>query len=259
MGSVSVPADFIKDAPVYWEAEVLQCLGIPLYWCGANVPPPTLAALAILELLDNDFVAGRPSADGESVAACLYVLTETTAAAELIQPAVRVAGAPPKDILDGAAATWYVDAVTTSPGPADMEALRQWIATALSGHQMIPAGAGGGAGSLYLFGAPAMGSVIAGLAGALGGDAHALLWETSLCLLGHTIAARAVANGTKGVGRPKDRADIKQQLDDAKARDDRGDLHPWQRVRPREYPLSESQAANLETAAQYQEALQCRP
>ena len=209
-------------------------------------------------MLDNDFVIGRPGATTESVAVCLYVLSETSAAAEAIHEAEAYDGAPPKTLLDAAAMAWLGERLARPPSVAEIAVLHRWIGSALSGYQMIP-DSGGKGGGLYLFGAPTIGSTIAGLAGALGGDAYALVWEVPLCLAGHVLAGRAAANGVKGVGRPKDRDDIRRQIADAKSREERGELHPWQRTAPSDYPLSPRQAENLETAAQYQEALRCLP
>jgi hypothetical protein len=53
-----------------------------------------------------------------------------------------------------------------------------------------------------------------------------------MVLLGHAVASNARQNGTKGVARPKDKADIRKQLILATAREYKGELHPWQIAEP---------------------------
>ena len=56
-------------------------------------------------------------------------------------------------------------------------------------------------------------------------------------MVGHVSAQTAKQNGAKGIARPKDPADIKEQLHLYHERREAGLLHPWQEKEPLWYGL----------------------
>lgn len=234
-----VPADYIRDAPVWWEYEILQALGLPLDLRGFPVPPPTFATLALLEVLDNDFLGRYPECDMPSVAVALWCACETKTAALCIRRELTC-DSRRRPAVDAAAVLWLGEALAGADIDAEALAeLHTWFCVAFSGYEMMPRRPG--AGGSYLFGAPTMGRTLAAVGAELGVTWHAALWDTPVCLLGHIVAQQADMAGVDGVSRRKDEADIRRQIKLANEREAAGELHPWQERDPLLYPLTAEQ------------------
>jgi len=106
----------------------------------------------------------------------------------------------------------------------------KWFNLAFEGFEMIPGGGGNGE---CWFGADAIGS----LAAALGESVNHVLWDVSMCAVGHKLAALCKQNGNEHVKRKKDVDDIKLQIANAKERVLAGEFHPWQLADPEQWPL----------------------
>ena len=73
-----------------------------------------------------------------------------------------------------------------------------------------------------------------------------------MILIGHTFAALAKSNGTKGVARPKDKADIRKQMILAAAREYKGELHPWQIEEPTRRMLTPIQCEHKDLVKKFE-------
>jgi hypothetical protein len=117
-----------------------------------------------------------------------------------------------------------------------------------TGYEMIPSK--GATSRKYLFAGEAYGGIV----GESVHDADYLIWDVPLCLLGHIAAHGAAACGEKTM-RPKDQDDVKRLLAEANAREERGELHPWQYTHPLEFPVSDVQRRYAQCIAEYEQAV----
>ena len=244
----SVPARLIATAPIYWESEAIASLGGSINWCGVSVPPVTLGSMTMLEFLDSRFVSDFTACRAIDVLRAVTIFRARADALPWVAQWVE-AGKPEGEDdqleLDRQAMRLPV----FNPDFEGHARLRIWYHVAFAGYQMIPPGESEP--SAWLFGAPTIGATVANLGAAMGVPWRELVWETPLTLLGFAVAAMARQNGAKGVSRPKDRDDIKRQLEAAKARELAGDLHPWQEAEPLVYPLSGEQRKHPEAVERY--------
>lgn len=238
-----VPASYIKDKAVDFEAEIFACAGVPRTFCGIEVLPPPVGVFALLEILDNRFVGSPATATVRDFTEALYVTHRRELAAAAVQSwQVGKGERLAFDVDDKATWTpWDHEVVKFAARidgkfqPEDMAAFSDWLmGPTFGGYEMIPPSSSGG---VYVFGAEA----IAGCVARGHGSAFEAIWRTPLCLSGFIAANEARSAGTKGVGRPKDPADIKAQCDAAVVREAAGELHPWQIAEPDYYGLEPAQ------------------
>jgi len=238
-----VPAAYIADLPVDWRAELAACLRVGTRVAGAVVPAPTLGAMALLEWIDSRAVARPWEADHLDCLRALYILASGRGAADVAMQAggpgcslARFGDRAAYCRLDWAALEWGAE--RTDGRLVGAGELLPLFDAAFAGWRTIPPSGGGG--GEYLFGPESIARVLL-ICAPLNLTAAALLWETPLCLLGHLAAAVAESNGTKGVARPKDPADVKRQLAASAERERTGEIHPWQRDHPDRYGPSAEQ------------------
>lgn len=238
-----VPASYIKDKAVDYEAEILACAGVPRAFCGVEAYPPPVGVFALLEILDNRFVGSPESATVKDFAEALYVAHRRELAALPVQLwRLGRDGRQPFNVDDRATWTdWDREVIKFAArieGKFALETMAEFSAWLMGptfgGFEMIPPSGGGG---VFVFGAEAIaGCVMRGR-----GDAFTATWRTPLCLAGFMAASEAKGAGTKGVARPKDPEDIKAQCDAAALREAKGELHPWQVAEPDYYGLDPAQ------------------
>ena len=218
-------------------------MGHPVAICdGVTIAHPPLGVWSLLEMIDSRYIKCSEQCDPLDALRALYICSVGRDAL----PAV-VAYIPHRDnpvalsdtghytAFDWTVARWAQLAIGTRP--LDLTAFDAALDLAFSGFSMIPAG---GPGSAYIFGTPTIASTML-ILGPLGYSQDDILWSVPSCLVGHIIAAHAKLNGVKGVSRPKDRRDIATQLKLAEAREDSGELHPWQITSPELHRITNRQ------------------
>ena len=238
-----VPASYIKDKAVDYEAEIFACAGVPRTFCGVEVSPPPVGVFALLEVLDNRFIGSPDAATVRDFAEALYVAHHRERAALPVQLwRLGRDGRQPFDVENRATWTaWDREVIKFAAGIESKFAentMAEFAAFLMGptfgGFEMIPPSGGGG---VFVFGAES----IAGCVKRAGGTTFEAVWRTPLCLAGFMAANEAKSAGTKGVSRPKDPVDIKEQCDAAAEREAKGELHPWQIAEPDYYGLDPAQ------------------
>jgi hypothetical protein len=241
---VSVPASYIKDAPIDWRLEFMQAARQSLPFGNSSIPAPTFGVWALLELCDCDFVHPKkePTPFGSVMAA--YIAATGAPAAEFVNAHLQQDDKP--ETLEDAqecplmsrATAW---ALAVDAKPESYVRLSEWLYAGFSGFNMIP---GGDDGSEFLFGVDSLGAMIAGVGSTIGGDWETIMWGTPLIVLGHAVAQQAKQNGTKGVARAKDKAHMRQMFDLVAECKATGKLYPWQEDHPWVFPLDGHESAD---------------
>lgn len=236
----SVPANYVKQAAVDWKLEFLASAGGSLRMGSAVLPASSFGVWALLELIDCDFLHPQkdPTAGGAIVAGFLAAtgrdalpLVQASIDAGFEGIALDLDAPDEKDLLGIAAMSWAFD---NNIEADDFIALRDWLNIGFAGFGMIPSGDGG---SEQLFGMDSFGAIVSAIGGDLGKTYDEMLWTVPLCIIGHTVAQKSKQNGAKGIARPKDNAHMREQLDEAKRRQEAGTLYEWQEREPLRYDL----------------------
>ena len=211
----------------------MQAAGQALSFGSSTIAPPVFGTWALLELLDCDFVhpSREPTPFGAVMAA--YVAATGKDAVPFVD-AYLAADNKPETLEDsqncplmGRAVEW---ALSVGADPeTDYPRLREWLFAGFVGFAMIP---GGGDSGECLFGIDSLGAMIAGVGSTLGRDWSSIMWDTPLVVIGHAVAQTARQNGTKGVGRPKDRQHMQEMFALEKECRKTGKLYPWQEDHP---------------------------
>lgn len=255
MSQIRIPVSLVPRAFVDYDMEQQQILRHDFVLSDDfRVPPLTAARLMALELVCSDFFLHPDSCGELDIAAALVLLTcrqsmveeltakdpSATEAADCSSggDASRGLSAYPK--LSAAAASLlqaHGDAIL-----ADYPRLVRWcIQVPFYGFDMIPK-SGPSAQKPCWFDGEFVGSVIAQASKILATPVEFVLWETPLCLVWHAIAQHAAAYGVKHVERPPDETVLKAMMEEAAARESRGELHSWQYADPISYGLTDAQA-----------------
>lgn len=230
---IRIPVNCVPRAYVDYDGEARQILGQDLVLAdGFRVPPVTPARLIALELVESGFFLHAESCDMVDAAIAVVLIScERSAVAELTSD---------RDKLLAAAGSWlcaHVDALV-----ADYAKLCSWILVIpFHGFNMLPRN-GSGPGKPFWFDGAFAGSVLAAASKILATPFDAILWHTPLCTVWHAIAQHEASLGVKGVERPPDKRALKTMMDEAAAREARGELHPWQYADPFAYRLTDAQA-----------------
>lgn len=211
----------------------MQAARQPLAFGTALVPPPTFGVWAMLELCDCDFVhpVKEPTPFGAVMAA--YLAATGSHAAPFVDAYIQSDNKPTtlEDArecpLMGRAVEW---ALTVDADPEkDYPRLRDWLFAGFVGFSMIP---GGGETGESLFGIDSLAAMIAGVGESLGCGWEAIMWDTPMIVVGHTVAQTARQNGTKGVARPKDKQHMREMFELERECRETGKLYPWQEDHP---------------------------
>ena len=256
---VKVPVSYVPRAYVDYDAEARQILGQPLTLPdGFRVPPLTPARLIALEIVSSPFFLHPFECDALDAAAALVLIScerelveallstsdSDLSASEARRTTQVEAPPPPRGLsaypkLSEAAAIWlsaHGDAML-----ADYQRLVDWILDVpFYGLAMIPGDPPPP--REFWFDGTFAGGVVAAAAKVLATPVDAVFWETPLCLIGHALAQHAAAYGVKHVERPPDKAVLHRIMQEAAAREEAGELHPWQYEDPLDYPLTDTQA-----------------
>lgn len=220
---VMMPSSWVKYRKLAVWMEAMQVAGCPLACGYLAIPAPTVGALSLLELSDNQFLRDWSTASVMELARAVAILQKGRTA---ILPVSLAIGDQPEQ-LDGLARD-----VLRAGGDAIVEhmmEIHQWISDVpWYGFDMIPRGGddqGDGGTSFVFDGAGQIWLIQPGLAAGLG--IEAATWEVSVCRLGHLAQVQAKAAGEKGVRRPDDHDDVRKQLQLARERAAAGIPQPW--------------------------------
>ena len=253
---IKIPVHLVPRAFVDFDMEQLQILGLP--FClpdGFCVPPLTPARLMALEIVCSDFFLHPDTCTQLDAAAALVLIScDRTLVQELTSAALPTVSV---GCTNGDTSASEAERTTSAPLAvaaaaflhahgdamlADYTRLVRWcIEVPFYGFDMIPKTPGGQPSECWFDGVFA-GSVVAQAAKILATPVDRVLWDTSLCLVWHTIAQHAAAYGVKHIERPPDEAALKAMMEEAAARESRGELHPWQYADPFSYALTAAQA-----------------
>lgn len=244
-----VPACYVKPKRVDFDGEALQFLGAGLPLPGLTLPPPVLGVFPMLELFTSRYFLDPLGCAPEDIAKGLYVFAHREKALPLVAEACRGGSAFGRE-----AGKWFLrhsDAITANYP----EIVRYTLHLPFEGFDLLPTETGGPE-KAFIFDAEWLAAVAGTVAMTTGDTLRAVLWEMPLEAVGHVLAFRARYEGRKGVGRKDDLADLDRIMKEADAREERGELHPWQIDHPERYGLSEKQVnARLGIVAEYQELL----
>lgn len=229
--NIIIPAEYMQAEllPVDREEEILQSLNGTLDVGGIPFPSPFPAYFTMLDLVDNQIFADPEHAEVQDFAIALWLLqADRKQSLPLAMEYVR----GQKKLLQDASMRFYTDHYLAFS--QSYRAFLSWIRiTPWYGFSLIPST---GEASLrlvspYLYDAPWMGSIIRSYASITCEPPDKILWETSVCRIGHVLAADAAAHGLK-IRRPEDPESVKRKIKEAEAREKAGELHPWQREHP---------------------------
>lgn len=246
MPPVKIPASLVPSAPVDYDAEAHQILGHSLVLSdGFRVPPLTAARLVALEITSSPFFMDPHGCGVLDAAAAVVLLTCSRELCEELAAGSPVAapGSAPAQMfprLYDAAASWL--AAHAAALEADYGRIADWITVVpFYGFAMRPDGPPARP-KAFIFDGAYIGGVIAPAAHILSTPVDAVMWDTPLCLVGHAVAQHDASLGVKGVGRRPDIAALDRMAAEAEAREESGELHPWQYADPLNYPLTDRQA-----------------
>ena len=254
----SVPGRYIKIAEYQGDVEIFACLDVPLRVENQDIRPPSLGVWSLLETFASPFYH---LGDGINLIDCCRALYINEYRASCARDVYNWRNEFDEESFDIADESTYtdLDRQVVEYGSSlgfDIENADNWLEIrrffeiSFSGWAMIPPGGGS---SKFMFGAETMGGVIASLGKSFSVPISTLLWETPVCLIGHATASAASQNGAKGVGRPKDPADIRKQLILAAAREYKGELHPWQIEEPLSRRLTAIQGEHEHLVTEFEE------
>jgi len=258
---VTVPADYIKDKDVDMDLETFACLDGSVVVDGFSMRAPSLGVFAVLESFDCKAIGNPAEAGIEDWMRVFYVNHFREACVQDVQKWIADKGSeyvrdalPENEVdwhpFDKKVAEWAMSDCFFSmltdqdaKGVADrmqkaFKSISAWFDVCFTGFDMLPSGTAGGT---HMFGAEAIGSIIAGVGGILNVSYKQILWDTPITVVGHAVAAQAKSNGAEGVSRPKCPEDIKNQLKLAKETIHSGKLLPWQIDLPLQHNLHEFQ------------------
>ena len=252
-----VPAWYIMEAPIDWDGEIFAASGITLSWGEYHISPPTLGTFSLLEVVDSLLFKDFSKCEVWDIMLAAYISLHGKKCAYDLQQWIRERNKNKTPNYENVS-NWHsferrvIECFSNDINIVTLERateLRAWLDAAFVGYAMLPNNGSGQEG--YIFGLDTLGSTIAAVGPELGVSWEELIWNTPMALIGFVIAGKSKINGAKGIARPKDPTDIRIQLDACKERDLTGELHPWQELRPADYPLSKVQQDNPDSVKKY--------
>lgn len=215
-----IPAWYIADKEIDFVGEIFSCLAIPLVVGRLVLPPPSLGCFSLLEMIDSEYFRSPLRASFLELGRALAIFSRGREACGWVRAFVDDRPEALDREARKALAAGGSELIDRLPEVTGFLSVSPW-----TGFEMLPRMATDP--KAFLFDGQTLGA-LALLAGKQAGvSPEAAFWETPLALLGHVAAAAAKANGTEGIGRPKDPGDIKKQLKLARERAERGEPQPW--------------------------------
>ena len=293
---VKIPAGLVPRAYVNYDAEVRACLGLPLVLSdGFAIPPLTAGRLMAWEVISTPFFLHSDTCDPLDAAAAIVLatcepveipdlLTESRAlaeqrTAEVEAPASREAMASPLERQDVSPTAEVEASASSLPGlraypvlekraaewllahgkalASDYARICEWLLVTPATGFLMRNQTEKSAPREWWFDGTFAGGVLAPACRFLGVSFEDILWRTPLCVVGHAVAQHDASVGVKGIERPPDTAVLDRMMEEAEARERRGELHPWQPLDPINYPLTPTQAeANPDLIGQWQDIVE---
>jgi len=254
---VKVPAALVPRAYVNYDAEVRACLGLPLMLSdGIQLPPMTAGRLMAWEVVSTPFFLHSDTCDPLDAAAAIVLAScDSKEIPALLVEATAANGLAKYPILKKRATEWLHAHYTALA--ADYLRIVEWLVVTPATGFVMRDQSPRGAQREWWFCGEFVGGVLAPSCRMLGVSFDDLLWRVPLCAVGHAVAQHDASVGVKGIERPPDRAVLDRLMEEAEARERRGELHPWQRIDPINYPLTPTQsAANPALIGEWQDILE---
>jgi len=229
--NIVIPAEYLQAdlLPVNREEEIQQTLNAPLIVDGIPFPSPFPAYFTMLDLADNAFFAEPLKSNVQDYAVALWLLHGSR---DQTLPAALEHVRGNKTALLDPAMDFYTDHYLSFS--KHYQVFLSWIRiTPWYGFSLIPTTGDDvpRLASPYLYDAPWLGSIVRAYGAITGEDPDNILWNVSVCRIGHVLAADAAAHGLK-IRRPEDPESVKRKIREAEEREKAGELHPWQREHP---------------------------
>ncbi len=243
---LKIPAWYIPTKNVDYEAEVFQFLKASATFGHLVLPPPFGCYFTLLELITSKFFIDPVECTGQDVSKALVILLHNRKSLPMIQD--ELSGG--SKLEKAAAKLWKKHGKSIAE---NYEKIVNWVLVIpCEGFDLLPTGKKSN--KPFWFDAEylAMNVMIATQASGMTMDA--VLWDMSFEALGHLIAADAKREGVAGVERKANREVLKKELEAAREREAKGQLHPWQIKYPERYEPSKEQVdARLEILKEWEE------
>lgn len=243
---LKIPAWYIPTKTLDYEAEVFQFLKFPATFGRLTLPPPFSCYFTLLELITSKFFLDPVECTGQDVAKALVILTRNRESLPMIQDSLK--GGLKLEIA--AMKFWRKFGQDIAE---NYEKIVEWVLILpCEGFDLLPTGKKSN--KPFWFDAEylAMNTMIAGQAS--GTPMDSVLWDMSFEAFGHLIAADAKREGVAGVERKANKEVLKKELEAAREREAKGQLHPWQIKYPERYEPSKEQVdARLEILKEWEE------
>ncbi len=243
---LKIPAWYIPTKNVDYEAEVFQFLKASATFGHLVLPPPFGCYFTLLELITSKFFIDPVECTGQDVSKALVILLHNRKSLPMIQD--ELSGG--SKLEKAAAKLWKKHGKSIAE---NYEKIVNWVLVIpCEGFDLLPTGKKSN--KPFWFDAEylAMNVMIATQASGMTMDA--VLWDMSFEALGHLIAADAKREGVAGVERKANREILKKEMESAKEREAKGQLHPWQIKYPERYEPSKEQVdARLEILKEWEE------
>ncbi len=243
---LKIPAWYIPTKNVDYEAEVFQFLKASATFGHLVLPPPFGCYFTLLELITSKFFIDPVECTGQDISKALVILLRNRESLPMIQD--ELSGG--SKLEKAAAKLWKKHGKSIAE---NYEKIVNWVLVIpCEGFDLLPTGKKSN--KPFWFDAEylAMNVMIATQASGMTMDA--VLWDMSFEALGHLIAADAKREGVAGVERKANREILKKEMESAKEREAKGQLHPWQIKYPERYEPSKEQVdARLEILKEWEE------
>jgi len=243
---LKIPAWYIPTKNVDYEAEVFQFLKAFATFGHLALPPPFSCYFTLLELITSKFFLDPVECTGQDVAKALVILLHNRKSLPMIQDELSGGSKLEKT----AAKLWKKHGKSIAE---NYEKIVNWVLVIpCEGFDLLPTGKKSN--KPFWFDAEylARNAMIATQASGMTMDA--VLWDMSFEALGHLIAADAKREGVAGVERKANREILKKEMESAKEREAKGQLHPWQIKYPERYEPSKEQVdARLDILKEWEE------
>lgn len=243
---LKIPAWYIPTKTVDYEAEVFQFLKASATFGHLALPPPFSCYFTLLELITSKFFLDPVECTGQDVAKALVILLHNRKSLPMIQD--ELSGG--SKLEKAAAKLWKKHGKSITE---NYEKIVNWVLVIpCEGFDLLPTGKKSN--KPFWFDAEylAMNAMIATQASGMTMDA--VLWDMSFETFGHLIAADAKREGVSGVERKANKEVLKKELEAAREREAKGQLHPWQIKYPERYEPSKEQVdARLDILKEWEE------
>lgn len=260
--TIKIPTALVPPKDIPYEEEVLSFLGVCTIQKNTldidrrrtrHPHPPTAAVYALLEVANARWICDA-DASLEDRLITLYIMAERERALDVVADAFRSGDRTRLLTL----ASDYVCKHQEVLLPRLDEIYRTLTEYAQLGFEMIPPDPSGKPEPMW-FSARYLAQIVYLAGTALATPPFQALWRLPLTMIGHVMAVHNAAHGQKHIERPPDVAALDKMVQEAEDREYRGELHPWQKIDPIGYPLSQTQVdARFEIVEEFNEILKSK-